>query len=241
MGLGLSLAALIISSGASYISIQNLLSSDRWVDHTFQVIQDMDNLLSGMKDAETGQRGYLLSGDEVFLQPYTGSRDEVRKYFVHVQLLTADNPSQQNDFPLLSALIEKKYALIDKTLANRKRGIPVTTRELLQGKDIMDSIRVQVAKMEHRERLLLETRTSKMNVFATYTPLLILFASIVAVIVTYAFYRRMRNNLNDNQKLQELLESKKLQVEKDIQVISDLAEHISKGNYDARIKDSDFK
>jgi CHASE3 domain sensor protein len=240
LGLGVSLAALIISSAASYISINKLLESDHWVDHTFQVIQDLDGIISRFTDAETGQRGYLLTADAVFLEPYNGSKEDILELIDHVQLLTADNKTQQKDFPYLYDLVEKKYAFITNTISERRRGIPVTERRLLEGKSIMDKIRKQIRVMEQRERKLLASRTSKMDMFTTFTPMLILFASFIAVVVTYAFYRRMKNNLADNQKLQGILEHKEGVTEKNIKVISDLAEQISKGNYEVRIKDSDF-
>ena len=240
LGLGISLAALIISSAASYVSIQQLLESDKWVSHTYKVIEDFDYILSRMKDAETGQRGFLLSGDPVFLDPYTGSHEEVTTQIDLVQQLTADNPAQQKDFPYLRELVKNKYDLVDRTIAEKRRGIPVTTKTLLEGKAIMDHIRMQIRVMEQREQRLMAARTSKVSVFATYTPILILFASLVAVVVTYAFYKRMRTNLADNQNLQELLEKKERDTNKHIKVIGDVAEQISKGNYEVRIKDSDF-
>lgn len=241
LGLGLSLAALVISSTASYISIKKLLDSQNWVDHTTKVLQGLDNLVSRIKDAETGQRGYLLTGDMVFLEPYTGSEDDVMTYFNEVKSLTADNAAQQKDFPALEKLVQKKYSLIDKTIADRKRGIPVTFTGLLVGKNIMDSLRTQVRIMEQREQKLMITRTSTMDRLGLYTPILILIASLIAFIVTYAFYRRMKNNLLDNQRLQFELERKEADTEKHIKVISDLAEKIAKGDYNIRVKDSDFE
>src|SRR5580698_5769252 len=75
IGFGLSLLILIITSVASYSSIYNLLGASKWVDHTDSVIQATNNVLSTLKDAETGQRGYLLTGDTVYLRPYYGSQD----------------------------------------------------------------------------------------------------------------------------------------------------------------------
>lgn len=235
LGLGISLAALIISSAASYVSIQKLLESEKWVAHTSEVIHGLEKVISRIKDAETGQRGYLLTGNTVFLEPYTGSKDEIMSYVDAVRLLTADNVAQQKDFPYLEKLIADKYVFIDKTIADRERGIPVTTNTLLSGKAVMDKIRKQVQIMEKREQILMASRTSKMNKLATYTPLLIVIASLVALIVTYAFYRRMKNNLIDNQLLHEELELKKSNTQKHIKKISKLAERIAKGDYNAKI------
>jgi len=236
IGLGVSLTALILSSAASYISIKKLLNSEQWVVHTSNVIQTLDNIVSRIKDAETGQRGYLLTRDLEFLEPYKGSKDDVLSYIDQVQLLTADNAAQQKDFPYLKKLVEEKYVFIDKTIADMKRGIPVTFSTLLSGKSIMDKIRKQIVIMEQREQKLMISRTSEMNVFATYTPILIVFASLVALLVTYAFYRRMKNNLLDNERLQKELELKEEATKKQIEVISDLADKIAKGDYQVRIK-----
>ena len=75
IGFGLSLFLLVVSSVASFFSIKNLLESAFWVDHTNQVILQLENTLSVMKDAETGQRGYLLTGDDNYLDPYKGAFD----------------------------------------------------------------------------------------------------------------------------------------------------------------------
>ena len=239
LGLGISLAALIMSSAASYISIQKLLDSDYWVDHTFKVIQNFDYILSRMKDVETAQRGYLLSGEGVFLEPYTGARKDIDDHLDSVELLTADNAAQQKDLPRLSQLIDQKYALVNKTIADKKGGLPVATRSLMDGKALMDQIRKQVSTMEQREQRLMIARTMKMNTFVTYTPLLIVFASLIAVVVTFAFYRRMKNNLEDNRLLQLRLEKREEETTKHIQVITELAEKISKGSYDIRIDEKD--
>lgn len=240
LGLGISLAALIVSSAASYISIKKLVESDRRVNHTFSVIQEFDYILSRMKDAETGQRGYLLTGASVFLEPYQGARQDVMTHVAMVQALTVDNAAQQQDFSALEQLIAQKFAIVDGTISGKKDGASVTTATLLRGKDIMDHIRRQVHQMEQREQQLMVTRQSQVNVFSTYTPLLIVFASLVAVVVTYTFYRRMRNNLEENQRLQDELIAKEEATEKQIKIIGELAEQIAKGKYDIRIKESDL-
>jgi hypothetical protein len=75
IGFGLSLLILAITSIASYSSISNLLENSRRVDHTDSVITGLESVLSTLKDAETGQRGYLLTDDTSFLGPYHGARE----------------------------------------------------------------------------------------------------------------------------------------------------------------------
>src|SRR5579875_2672521 len=89
LGFGLSLLLVIISSVASYISIHTLLNNAKKVDICNSVILKLEGIISTMKDAETGQRGYLLTGKEVFLQPYNGSDQKVFSRIKEVTDLTA--------------------------------------------------------------------------------------------------------------------------------------------------------
>ena len=75
IGFGLSLLILIVTSIASFSSINNLLDGSRLVDHTDSVINELTGTLTTLTDAETGQRGYLLTGDTAFLRPYNGAND----------------------------------------------------------------------------------------------------------------------------------------------------------------------
>src|SRR6188768_552414 len=66
----LTLAVLLIGGGIGYINVRQLDDNRRLVNHTYEVVGALETLLSTLKDAETGQRGYLLSADEQYLQPY---------------------------------------------------------------------------------------------------------------------------------------------------------------------------
>lgn len=73
----LSLALLIISAVASYISIKSLINSTDSVNHTNIVINQLEHTISLLKDAETGQRGFLLGNDEKYLEPYENAKKEL--------------------------------------------------------------------------------------------------------------------------------------------------------------------
>ena len=96
IGFGLSLLVLLLSSIASYYSIKNLISSSELVNHTNQILQESENVISFMKDAETGQRGYFVTGDIEFLEPYNGSFEKANAAFDKLKELTRDNMDQQS-------------------------------------------------------------------------------------------------------------------------------------------------
>ncbi|MES2829005.1 MAG: CHASE3 domain-containing protein [Bacteroidota bacterium] len=241
IGFGFSLIILIVSSGISYISINQLVDSQQWVEHTALVESNLENIISRMKDAETGQRGFLLTEDEAFLDPYTGANSDVASYLTTAQILTRDNKSQQNDFYRLEQLIDRKFSMIDKSISDKKKGIPATVSKLLWGKSVMDSIRNVVKVMVSREQKLMITRSARMNRFATYSPAMIGIAAFIAMIITFIFYFRVERDSRLAIALQNELISKEEKKQNQIAAISDIAEKIAKGNYSARIDRSDLE
>ncbi len=94
LGLGISLFLLLISSAASYISIKNLINSSRMLRESNNVISALDNTTSLIKDAETGQRGYLLTGDPRFLDPYNASKGKIETQLDALDAAFSKSPSQ---------------------------------------------------------------------------------------------------------------------------------------------------
>src|SRR6476620_7018149 len=88
---GFSLLLLLLSSIASYISIQNLISSAERVDHTNNVISELDNINVMLQEAESSQRGYLLTGEASFLAPYESANRNISEKIANIKQLTADN------------------------------------------------------------------------------------------------------------------------------------------------------
>ena len=120
LGFGLSLVLLIITSVTSYISIQNLLKSSDLVNHTNVVIRDLETVISTMKDAETGQRGYLLTGKAEFLEPYNGAYTKTIALLKTLKQLTSDSPVQQASCDQLKNLIDKRLDILQQLIDLKK-------------------------------------------------------------------------------------------------------------------------
>ncbi len=101
-GLGISLVLLFLSSLASYISIKNLIKSSDLVEHSNMVLDDLNSLSSAIKDAETSQRGYLLTGNSAFLEQYNQVKPITASLVNQIKLETEDNPAQQRNVERLS-------------------------------------------------------------------------------------------------------------------------------------------
>lgn len=239
IGFGLSLLVLILSSAASFISIRALLNSSKLVNHTNQVIQGLDEIMSVMRDAETGQRGYLLSGDEKFLQHYNGVSENAMAAWTNVKFLTSDNPAQQKNCDHLKTLLNRRIFFMQRLVDMRRAGDAINITFLEEGKNMMDELRLQTAAMKATEKNLLADRTAAMNRFASYTPILIIIAAILSLLITIFFYIKVSNDFAEKTKLQKDLEAKDLEIRKRIAIIQDIADKISAGDYKIRVNDTE--
>jgi signal transduction histidine kinase/DNA-binding response OmpR family regulator/CHASE3 domain sensor protein/HAMP domain-containing protein len=239
IGFGLSLFLLIVSSVSSFFSIRNLLNSAAMVDHTNQVIMGLENAISYMKDAETGQRGYLLTGNEKFLDPYKGAYDSAIAGIQQVRELTVDNPLQQTSIEQLRLLLIRRQALLQRSVESRKQDRQVSYDTLESGRLIMNDARRIVKTMEDREKALLQERTDRLNRVSGYTPVLIVIAAILALLITSVFYVRVKRDFDLRTQLQHDLEEKDAEITRRIEIIRRIAEKISEGQYNTRVQDDE--
>nr|WP_315417260.1 response regulator [uncultured Pedobacter sp.] len=235
LGLGLSLIILFISSLASYVSIGNLIKSTELVKHSDEVILTTEGVISTLKDAETGQRGYLLTGNKIFLQPYYGSTDTAMAALNRIEAQTKDNAIQQKNVAELRNILARRLNIISSTIEIKSLGGQIDPTALLEGKTYMDQARNVVNRMVKEERRLLESRTVELNKLTSYTPILILIAAVLAILITLFFYRKVSIDFDERVKLQKEIEDKKYEMEKRIVAIKEIAFQISNGNYGVKL------
>src|ERR1700750_1076851 len=144
---GFSFLLLLVSAIASYTSITNLLSNQKMVNHTSLVINRLESVISVLKDAETGQRGFLLTGKEEFLEPYNGSLRKAYGLIDEIKTLTADNSLQQKSAEELRNIIKLRMSILETLIDNKRKGNEASIQELLAGKSYMDQARQLVQTM----------------------------------------------------------------------------------------------
>ncbi|HUY14647.1 MAG TPA: CHASE3 domain-containing protein [Terriglobia bacterium] len=180
-GFALALAALIVVGAVSYDSTTKLIDSADWVAHTHQVLDGLNALLSTLKDAETGQRGYVITGEVRYLQPYQGTRAAVEQGLKGLRKLTSDNPVQQQRLDAIEPLVASKFAELQRVIdLRRDKGFAPASQEVLtdNGKSEMDDIRKLVAEMGNEERDLLAKRSTEEKDLARRTELTIVLGSL---------------------------------------------------------------
>lgn len=153
-GFGLAMATLVAVDVVSYRSITALATTVRQLTHTHQVRDALAGVLAQLKNAETGQRGYLLTGDDQYLEPYRMARRELLDRVGTLRQLTAEDSVQQRRLERLQPLIVEKLAELGHTIELRTRSGFDAAVEIVrtdEGKAVMDSIRALVGTMEREE------------------------------------------------------------------------------------------
>jgi signal transduction histidine kinase len=150
-----------LNTWLAFRSIDSLVQSEAWVDHTWQSIDQVERIMSSAKDAETGNRGYLITGDENYLIPYLSAKQELPKELRHFQELTSDNPIQMAHIQEMRAAIDRRLNLLQQGIDLRRSNDANSSQALIltgTGKLEMDNLRRLADRMEAVEHGLLVER-----------------------------------------------------------------------------------
>ena len=161
LGYSLVFALLVVNAALTYYNLQTIVESDKWIDHTREVILDLERTLSALKDAETGQRGYLLTGEKAYLEPYRNAQARLDKDLESLNRLTSDNRFQQVRLAHLRHLKTTKIEELQKTIALRDQENLEAALKVMRthyGKRVMDQARQLVVEMAEEENRLLQER-----------------------------------------------------------------------------------
>ncbi|BAZ11882.1 two-component hybrid sensor and regulator [Calothrix sp. NIES-4071] len=215
LGLGLTLLLVIFNAALSYRNTLKVVENERSLAHTHKVITELEKTLSTLKDAETGQRGYLLTGDDSYLKPYQAAINTVNQQIGGLQQLTSDNPKQQQRIVDLKKSVDAKLTELESTIdiqltQGQQAALQVVRSN--RGKLIMDEIRRQVASLQLEERKLLQLHDAESKVSIDNTLLSSVVANSVNIlgigIIYYLFHRdkilRHHEQTQQNQILQQL-------------------------------------
>ncbi|MDB5036380.1 MAG: Signal transduction histidine kinase [Chlorobi bacterium] len=191
LGVSMVLIVLIINAVLSYRDLTTLIQSNAWVSHTHQVLSELESMLSLMKDAETGYRGFIISGKENYLEPYNSASGGIDGHLKAADSLLADNPAQLRHLADARALIGGQFELYNGNIARRKndgfeaaRAVVLTGR----GKQLMDSLRGVVASMNVIENGFLRQRISDAEASSRRAIATFIIASVLGIVLVLAVY-----------------------------------------------------
>ena len=235
----ISILILIVSSTASFLSINSLLESNNMVNHTQKIIYNLNNSHRIILDAQSGVRGYLVTGNDVFLERYLKSDLEVADITKELEILTSDNNAQQIRIRLIKVEQQRFFNYLKEKIYLKRQGLQIGTDDLNQGKQIMDSLRSLNQELENEELALLKIRTEKSKNYGIYSSILILFAALIAIVVSILFFVRILNDFKKRSQLTLLLEESERETAHRISMVSVAAEKITRGDYSIKVEDVD--
>ncbi|KIC00109.1 histidine kinase [Flavobacterium sp. KMS] len=216
----ISIFILLFISSVSYQHNRDLQNSSKLMMHTYEINIQLERLLSFVKDAETGQRGYIITKNSRFLAPYLFSRDKVNRSFIALRKLTADNPKQQKNLKNLFDLIIQRYTYLEGSLkySNEKT---YDKRKLdncmFGGRIVMENIRFQIDEMNDFEKDILQKRQKIYQSEISLTPVFTISLFLVALSLILLSYRQISNDIDRLRVFnKKLLISSKLMAESEI-------------------------
>ena len=192
IGLGFVFAAamIILLLGMTNWNIQKLVVTSQWKTHTYEVLDTLSDTLSQLKDAETGQRGYLLTGLESYLEPYTSALTAIDKDMRKVRDLTKDNAQQQRRLDALELLVAPRLALISETIElRREKGEKAAVAMMIakHGKKLMDNIRSAISEMSDAEAALLRQRSEEADAATHFASATTIGGGVLALLLLFVF------------------------------------------------------
>ncbi|MFN4118694.1 response regulator [Acidovorax sp.] len=193
-----ALATLIIAI-VNFRSAETRTAAVRAMDRTTLAMRELNLFNSAMKDAETGQRGYLLTGDGAYLQPYELAVASLNKHMESLKASSAEYPVHRQLVTQLDDLSQQKLRELNETIALRRNGDIVGSMALVHsgaGKDIMDRMRNVMDNLRTQQNTQLEERraqwvnaASNSNLYSSTGSVVLLVLICLSAALTSREYR----------------------------------------------------
>lgn len=162
-GFGAVITVFLVVIAIALVSQQRQVKVIAINAHTFEVIERSGVLLESLINIETGQRGFLISGREEFLEPYNNGKAAFEKTFAEIRELTSDNPAQQGRLDALQQSYQRWLTQrLDPLITQRRDASAAVVQEIHSsiggGKVEMDAMRKLLAEIDEEEQSLLKQR-----------------------------------------------------------------------------------
>lgn len=196
IGFAVIIAFLLVNGYVTYRSLNRVIDNARWVAHTYEVISELNATMAAVTDAETGQRGFIITEEDSYLEPYKSGRTNVDLHYQRLRQLVADNPVQFGRLPALRTSIDRRLELLEQHIQlQRSQGGDVARKAIRtgDGKREMDNLRGLIGEMLAEENRHLERRETDSRAGIRYAIVSFAGASLVALLMVglaYVFLNR---------------------------------------------------
>lgn len=209
-GFGILLIVILLVTGVAYFNSIKIINSAGGIVHTENVLRTLEEINSQLVDAETGQRGYILTREESYLEPYNEAILKIIENLKYLKELTSDNPVQQKNIEMVEPLIKARLKGLRKTIRLKRNGKDDLVMSIVlenEGKKLMDDIREITSSMKVEENRLLGERSQMPEESRKESNLILLFlfifGGVVGVGTSFIIARKIANPIKQLQKATE--------------------------------------
>ena len=207
----ISFFIIFFSAGVTYKNMNNLSNSSDLVTEKYELTLKLEQILSYLKDAETGQRGFIVIKDSTYLKPYFSGRENINNTFIEIKALIAKESVQRKNLIDLSLLIDNRLDNLEKTqqfILKEKNDIdsPLFERLFNRGKSIMNKIRAKIKVMLDFQNKRLDKHQQEYDSSMKITPIFLYSLMLLSLFLLIGGYFKIMSNLRKLEKTNRSLE-----------------------------------
>ena len=226
LALGCAILVLFVVGAISYRGIVVSSESDGWVRHTDEVLDQLHDLQFAMQNVESSYRGFVLTGQEPFVEAYRASIATATQAETTIGNLTVDNPTQQRQLPGLQELMAEKIKFGESVIGLRRRLGLDAAADVIQngpGQQIMDQFDQVIRQMQDEELRLLALRRADANRRLAQTEILLAIGTILGLLIAVAAVWSVRRDSSDRGIAEEALRDSEEKYRTLVQGVQDYA------------------
>jgi len=182
----LALLIFLLVGAVSYQSTIQLVAASDSRRQTYEILSQLDDVLSAVRDVQIGQRGYALTGENTYLEPYRAALGTIDAHLQEIRRLTADSARDQRRIETLERLVRDFVARAEESVDAIRTSGPAAGAALIRtgkGKALTDEIRMAVGEIEREHNALLRQRIEEAEANATRTKWTIILGTLMGLIV----------------------------------------------------------
>jgi PAS domain S-box-containing protein len=186
LAFGSAILTLLVVGAVSYRAMVVSSESDRWVQHTHEVLENLQGLLLATENTESSYRGFVLTGKESHLESYRANILSSEQHEAVVRSLTLDNPAQQRQIPVLESLVAQEIQFAEKVIGLRRaKGYEAAADAIQnrQGQRIMEEFHGVVRELQKEELRLLALRNADAKRRLSQTKTILVISSILGLLI----------------------------------------------------------
>ncbi|RVT72246.1 histidine kinase [Flavobacterium sufflavum] len=184
---------LIFLASITYRHIKELDEISDSIMNTYEISIELGQLISYIKDAETGHRGYVITNDSLYLEPFINARKNVNNTFQALNTTIKSDSTKQEQLKKVYDLVDKRFSYFKNNFSSKKE----FNDDFRNGKIIMDSLRTEVNNMLSTENKLLSSKDKLYKYNNSNTPLIVFSTFLISILILGLGYTRIIKNYND--------------------------------------------